>query len=208
MTKLISDAPSLANGLICPPTPFALRPMTLDDVDEVMAIESLVYTQPWSARGYRHELTHNDLAHYQALTVSDAPSRQQLIGYAGYWLVLDETHISTIVIHPEWRGLGLGELLLLNALQQASSQGATLATLEVRRSNLVAQLLYQKYGFEVTGERLRYYQDNHEDALIMTLTPLDERVQAALREKWDALRLRLQSRPLCQVRLPAAASVK
>lgn len=177
--------------------------MTLDDVDEVMAIESLVYTQPWSARGYRHELTHNDLAHYQVLTVSHSPVHPQLIGYVGYWLVLDEAHISTIVIHPEWRGQGLGELLLLSVLQQAIDQGAAMATLEVRRSNLVAQLLYQKYSFEVVGERPRYYHDNHEDALIMTLAPLDEPVQTTLRQRWDILRLRL---PL--LRLPGAESVK
>lgn len=177
--------------------------MTLDDVDQVMAIESLVYTQPWSARGYRHELTHNDLAHYQVLTVSQPPGPERLIGYIGYWLVLDESHISTVVIHPEWRGHGLGELLLLSALQEAIAQGATVATLEVRRSNLVAQLLYQKYGFEVVGERPRYYHDNHEDALIMTLSPLDESVQAALRQNWESLRSRLQL-----VRLPGPASVE
>lgn len=199
---LIPNAPSLTNGLICPPAPFALRPMALDDVDEVMAIESLVYTRPWSARGYRHELTHNDLAHYQVLTVG-AYNHTPIVGYIGYWLVLDEAHISTVVIHPEWRGQGLGELLLLSALYAAIAQGAATATLEVRRSNLVAQLLYQKYGFEVVGERLRYYHDNHEDALIMTLTPLDERVQADLAQKWENLRRRLHL-----LRLPGAESVK
>lgn len=176
--------------------------MTLDDVDEVMAIESLVYTQPWSARGYRHELTHNDLAHYQVLTVA-LHNHTPIVGYIGYWLVLDEAHISTIVIHPEWRGHGLGELLLLSALYAAIAQGAVTATLEVRRSNLVAQLLYQKYGFEIVGERLRYYHDNREDALIMTLTPLDEHVQANLAQKWESLRCRLQL-----LRLPGAESVK
>ena len=177
--------------------------MTLDDVDEVMAIESLVYTQPWSARGYRHELTHNDLAHYQVLTINQPPDPERLLGYIGYWLVLDEAHISTVVIHPQWRRQGLGELLLLSALHEAIAKGAATATLEVRRSNLVAQLLYQKYGFAVVGERLRYYHDNHEDALIMTLTPLDEQVQSALRQNWDALRLRLQT-----VRLPDQESVQ
>ncbi|MCB8953904.1 MAG: ribosomal protein S18-alanine N-acetyltransferase [Ardenticatenales bacterium] len=192
-TTLINHAPTPDQVAIHPPAPLILRPMMLDDVDNVMDIESQVYTQPWSARGYRHELTRNDLAHYQVLLWDDGAEAPLLVGYTGYWLIVDEVHISTIVVRPDWRGRGLGELLFLNALLQASAQGATIATLEVRRTNLVAQLLYKKYDFVVMGERPHYYNDNGEDALVMTLEPLDDIALANLRRHWTILRARLQT---------------
>jgi ribosomal-protein-alanine N-acetyltransferase len=91
-----------------------------------------------------------------------------VVGYAGYWFVVDEAHISTIAVHPEWRGRGVGEHLLVHLLGQALDLGAVAATLEVRVSNTAAQNLYRKYGFEQVGRRRRYYRDNGEDALLMT----------------------------------------
>ena len=94
-----------------------------------------------------------------------------MLGYAGLWLLIDEAHISTIAVAPEWRGRGLGELLLASLLERAISIGADVATLEVRASNLVAQNLYRKYRFTVVGVRKGYYTDNFEDALVMTTPP-------------------------------------
>ncbi len=83
-----------------------------------------------------------------------------------------EAHISTLAVHPEHRRRGLGELMLLHILDQASELGSEFVTLEVRMSNRAAQELYDKYGFRGVGRRRRYYTDNAEDALLMTLSDL------------------------------------
>ena len=93
-----------------------------------------------------------------------------IAGYAGMWMMVDEAHIATIASHPQWRGCGVGELLLVNMLTEAQRQNAINATLEVRVGNTVAQRLYQKYEFEEVGRRKAYYQDNREDAFIYTIT--------------------------------------
>ncbi len=95
--------------------------------------------------------------------------QQPIIGFAGLWMFVDEGHISTIASQTGWRGQGVGELLLMTLLREAQRRNAIMATLEVRVSNAVAQNLYRKYGFTEVGRRKRYYQDNGEDALIMTV---------------------------------------
>lgn len=150
--------------MLTPPPPFGLRPLQLSDLDAMLAIERQSFPTPVKASAYTYELTENRLAHYQALTAVT-----QLIGYAGYWLLGDEVHISIIAVDPAWRGRGLGELLLLNLMALGREQEAALATLEVRESNTVAQKLYAKYRFAVVGRRPRYYRDTGEDAILMTL---------------------------------------
>ncbi len=149
-----------------------------------MAIEALIFSTPWKASAYEYEVTQNRLARYKVLTVQIADKPEQVIGYAGLWKLSDEAHVSTIGVKPGWQGHGLGELLLLDIMYVSFNIGATLTTLEVRKSNTVAQALYRKYAFKVVGERLRYYQ-GIEDALIMTVEPLD-------RAYWNSLRLHLE----------------
>jgi ribosomal-protein-alanine N-acetyltransferase len=91
------------------------------------------------------------------------------MAYGGFWLVVDEAHISTIATAQQWRGRGLGELALLAMIERGLELGAHMVTLEVRVSNTIAQNLYRKYGFVITGERKRYYRDNGENAYIMTV---------------------------------------
>jgi ribosomal-protein-alanine N-acetyltransferase len=100
------------------------------------------------------------------------PSPYPLIGYGGVWLSVDEGHITTIATAPEYRGRGVGELLLNGLIDQATDLGADMLTLEVRVSNTAAQRLYLKYGFRPAGRRTRYYTDNGEDALIMWTEPV------------------------------------
>lgn len=95
------------------------------------------------------------------------PHHASIIGFAGLWLMVDEAHITTIAVHPDYRGKGLGELELASLIDIAYQIGAKWVTLEVRVSNYVAQSLYRKYGFREAGMRRRYYSDNQEDALIM-----------------------------------------
>jgi ribosomal-protein-alanine N-acetyltransferase len=138
-----------------------------------MAIERQSFAQPWTRHMYLSDLVHNRMATY--LVLKPAPSDQDrlppLLAYGGLWLMVDEAHVATIASHPEWRGCGLGEILLVALLQEALRQGAERSTLEVRVGNVVAQTLYLKLGYTVAGRRRRYYQDG-EDALIMTTGPL------------------------------------
>jgi ribosomal-protein-alanine N-acetyltransferase len=147
--------------------------MTLDDLPAVMEIDRLSFTLPWPERSFRFELTGNDASHL-LLAEMLLGDQERIVGYLGYWLLVDEMHLSTLAVHPEMRGRGIGERLLLAGLEQAWSHGAEMSTLEVRPSNKVALELYRKYGFELVGRRRAYYQDNNEDALLMTLTGLSE----------------------------------
>jgi ribosomal-protein-alanine N-acetyltransferase len=152
-----------------------LRPMELSDVERVHHIDQLSFSLPWSERSFRFELTEN---HNASVWVAElnVEGRPLVVGVIVVWIILDEAHIATLAVHPDYRKLGLGRLLLVQGLRAAEARGARLAYLDVRRSNLAAQSLYESFGFEVVGERRRYYKDNQEDALLMTLA----NVQAAL----------------------------
>lgn len=98
---------------------------------------------------------------------------RSIVGYAGLWLMVDEAHITTIAVHPDYQGRSVGELLLLGLIDHALKIGAKWLTLEVRVSNEVAQSLYRKYTFKEMGVRKGYYSDNREDALVMWTERLD-----------------------------------
>jgi ribosomal-protein-alanine N-acetyltransferase len=97
----------------------------------------------------------------------------RVVGYGGLWLMADEAHVTTIAVHPKYRGEGVGELLLLHMIDTAKGIPARWLTLEVRKSNEVAQALYRKYTFKEMGVRRRYYSDNGEDAVVMWTDPIE-----------------------------------
>ena len=178
-----------------------IAPMELADVPQVAAIDQLSFPMPWSATSYRYELTENKAAHFIVAAVSGFESKRGLlarffqqpavrliVGYAGYWLVVDEAHIGTIATHPHWRGQGVGELLLVSTLHEAMAHGALEAKLEVRVGNRVAQSLYRKYGFEEVGRRKHYYRDNGEDAVLMSAR-LEGGVRERILDKYRDLRI-------------------
>ncbi len=144
-----------------------IRPMTMDDVDLVLEIDQLSFSQPWPESSYRFELTTNRAS---ILLVAEIDAR--LVAYVGCWLLVDEAHISTLAVHPDFRRQGIARRLLTTLLAQAAGAGAELATLEVRISNYAAIDLYESFGFEISGRRPRYYRDNQEDAHIMSLPGL------------------------------------
>ncbi len=117
-----------------------------------------------------------------------SPSLSSILGFAGLWLMVDEAHITTIAMHPGYRRLGLGELMLSSLIDIAYSIGAKWVTLEVRITNYNAQNLYRKYGFHEAGVRHRYYSDNNEDALIMWT---DEINSTAYKQKFQELKAAL-----------------
>lgn len=186
-----------------------ITPLTLDDLDVVMALERICFKDPWTRRMYLTDLTENELATYRALRLplgdaawqiangklreaaagqafSGAPAASgPILAYGGFWLMVDEAHIATIATRPEWRGCGLGALLMLELLDRAIEQGARTSTLEVRAGNISAQRLYEKLGYAIAGQRRRYYR-NGEDGLLMT-TP--ELTAPAMQARLAAARL-------------------
>ncbi len=165
------------------PVTIRIEPMTLDDLPAVHAIEVASLHPAWPDDAYRSELTTNRLASYVVARVGEA-----VVGFGGLWLMVDEAHVTTFAVHPDWRRRRIGERILVALLDVAVARHAREATLEVRLSNLGARRLYEKYGFRPVGIRPRYYSDNDEDALIMTTEPLDS---PAVRERLARLRAEL-----------------
>ena len=144
-----------------------IRRMKLNDLDTVLDIDRLSFPLPWSERTYRYELLENRSSHMYVVEVVE-DQIPKIVGYVGFWFIVDEAHISTLAVHPDYRGQGIGELLLRTALNGANDLDARIVTLEVRTSNDAAIRLYEKFDFKVVGSRPRYYRDNNEDALLMT----------------------------------------
>jgi ribosomal-protein-alanine N-acetyltransferase len=119
-------------------------------------------------------------------------SREPIVGFVGVWLMPDEAHIVTIAVRESHRGRGIGELLLIAAIELATLDDREVVTLEVRASNQAAQALYEKYGFRKVGVRHRYYSDNQEDAVIMTTDSIRSASYQALGQ-----RLRQEHRERC-----------
>jgi ribosomal-protein-alanine N-acetyltransferase len=152
--------------------------MRLDDLPAVHEIDLLSFSLPWPERSFRFELTDNPVARCWV-----AAEDRRVVAMLVLWLIVDEAHIATIAVHPEFRRKGLGERLLVYALNAAREEGARRAFLEVRAGNLGAQDLYNKYGFIVDGLRLKYYKDNNEDAILMSLDGLDRLPNLSLEKK-------------------------
>lgn len=145
-----------------------VRRMTMADVDGVAAVEAATFPTPWSRDAFVSEMK-NVAARYLV-----AERNGTVIGYAGAWIILDESHITNIAVLQAERGKGIGRALTAGLMQYLSNLGAAYATLEVRKSNEVAQNLYKSLGFIKLGVRKRYYEDNDEDALIMVCDHMPE----------------------------------
>lgn len=131
----------------------------------VCEVEQLCFPTPWNAHMFQEELENNPLCRY--LVLLDRQNPACVVGYAGYWKILDEGHITNVAVRPQWQGKGAGTYLMQQMMAFAFAEGVTAMTLEVRRSNQIAQALYSKLGFVVEGVRPKYYEDNREDALLM-----------------------------------------
>lgn len=141
--------------------------MTLDDVVAVNRIERESFPVPWPDYAFRQELQANRLAHYLVVRSGAA-----VVAYGGLWLMVDEAHITTFAVLPDWRRQGVGGRLMVELMRLARDLQAQVMTLEVRLSNQPARALYARFGFRPVGIRPRYYSDNGEDALIMTTAAL------------------------------------
>ena len=151
-----------------------IRPMSLVDVDRVHLIDQLSFSMPWPISSYRYELTDNKASHSHVGEFILEDSLTIIVGMIVTWLIVDEAHIATIAVHPNYRRFGIGKKLLSASLQEAIRSGARMATLEVRSGNLAAANMYTNFGFKIAGHRPRYYHDTQEDAIIMTVKGLGQ----------------------------------
>lgn len=140
-----------------------VRPIIEEDVPQIHEIEKACFAMPWSEDSILHDIRENVVARW--LVLDDGEGR--VLAYAGMWFVLDEAHICNVAVHPDYRGQGYGRKIFTALIELAQENSMSLMTLEVRRSNAAAQALYHSCGFLDVGYRKRYYEDNHEDALIM-----------------------------------------
>ncbi|HXU23334.1 MAG TPA: ribosomal protein S18-alanine N-acetyltransferase [Tepidiformaceae bacterium] len=150
--------------------PPRLRVMDAGDVTAVMEIERGSFAAGWPRTAFARELSGNAMARYIVLEApapaQDGPRR--LIGFGGIWLMLDEAHVVTVAVAPEFRRKGFGRMIVHGLVELARTHGMSVATLECRVSNEAARTLYGDYGFYEVGRRVHYYADNGEDAVIMT----------------------------------------
>lgn len=136
--------------------------MTDADVKEVLRIEQRSFTTQWPSNAFHQELRDNKLAHYYVGRLDG-----QIVAYGGIWVIIEDSHVTTIAVDPHHRGKRYGEVVLLKLLDEAIERGASWMTLEVRESNAIAQNLYRKYGFTTVSTRKAYYSDNNENAFVM-----------------------------------------
>jgi [ribosomal protein S18]-alanine N-acetyltransferase len=158
-----------------------VRRMVEEDVPVVHALDVASFTLPWPLSAYQFEVSRNPDSIPLVIEVKDDQENWRIAGVMVIWLILDEAHIGTIAIDAEYRRKGLARRLLGEGLLISRTKGAVAAYLEVRRGNIGAQELYRQFGFTIEGVRPRYYQDNHEDALLLTLKPLIvDRIQSLI----------------------------
>lgn len=170
--------------------------MTEGDISQVAEIEAESFPTTWPRTAYRRELNNKLASYFVIVDRAHAPvtrkpkvkrtffgigrrvieteveTRDYVVGYVGLWFMVDEAHIVAIAVRESYRRQRLGEMLLSGAISLALDNRMEVVTLEVRRSNTVAQSLYEKYRFIKVGVRRRYYSDNHEDAIIMSTPPI------------------------------------
>ncbi len=188
-----------------------VRPMTLDDIAQVMEVEQQSFPTIWPPTAFKREIRHNRLARYlvavqcreeaeerrngaspegdphpsslgrfvgglrHILDGDETPPEERnelVVGFVGVWLLIDEAHMVTIAVRDGHRRRGVGELLLITAIETARLAGQTVVTLECRVSNAVALRLYEKYGFRRVDIHPRYYSDDHEDAYVLSVSDI------------------------------------
>jgi len=137
-------------------------------LDAVLAIEVEAYPEPWTRAMFREEIR-SEKSHFYVMSLGD-----ELVGYGGFWLVLDEAHITSLTIRDVFRGRGYGRRLLRFIERAAATAGARMATLEVRESNSRARKLYTTAGYRIVGVRRGYYAKTKENGVVM-LKPLGKR---------------------------------
>jgi ribosomal-protein-alanine N-acetyltransferase len=143
------------------------------DIEQVFALEQIIFPTPWSLKGFEFEINDNPASRQWVIESQDTGSDWRVVAYSVCWVLGDEVHIANFAVAPDYRRRGLGRRLLAHILQTALEEGMQSATLEVRAGNEAAKSLYAAYGFQQVGLRKQYYSDNREDALLLQLPNLE-----------------------------------
>jgi len=174
---------------------YIIRPMQYEDIPQVAQIDREAFPGEWvfrSQSAYKRDLDNSSIRYIVACKKSDVPeAREQamqklpwfkrffsregylntsenIVGFSGFWMMMQEAHIIAIGVRDDYRRGGIGEGLLIATIELAQVLNSNVVTLEVRASNAIAQELYKKYSFRVVGRRLRYYSSDGEDAIVMS----------------------------------------
>jgi len=147
-----------------------IEPLTSSsDLDDVLAIEAESFTNPWTREMYLAEFE-NEGVSFCYLARGD---QRQVVGFCSFWRIVDELHINNLAVLPPYRRAGVASALLRHIFREGARLGAVRATLEVRRSNDPARLLYERFGFSMAGTRRAYYTKPVEDAIVLSREGLD-----------------------------------
>jgi ribosomal-protein-alanine N-acetyltransferase len=145
---------------------FFIRRMKDSDLPAVRVIEALSFSNPWSDNTFRGEIQNTSVSF--PMVVVRRPG-DEVVGYIIFWMIRDDVQVNNVAVHPDCRGLGLGEAMMRYAIARTREDGAAFMTLEVRQSNTPAVTLYKKLGFDIMGTRKNYYTKPDEDAYVMAL---------------------------------------
>jgi ribosomal-protein-alanine N-acetyltransferase len=147
------------------------RRMQAVDIPQVKALDKLSFSLPWPESAFQYEVNENSASRCWVAEVRQTGGVGSIAAILVLWLIIDEVHIGTLAVHPQYRRMGLAEALMRLGLIEAGQEGARAAYLEVRAGNQPAISLYEKMGFIPVTVRPRYYHDNNEDAVLMNLEP-------------------------------------
>lgn len=153
--------------------PIHIRQMRLEDLPAVIALDQRSFALPWPESSFRFEIESNELSRCWVAETESPDGATILAAMVVIWLIVDEAHVATIAVHPDYRRQKIAQRLLAFTLVDAYHAGAVKSLLEVRRGNDPAISMYKQFGYREVGVRHKYYQDNGEDAVLMDLDPLN-----------------------------------
>lgn len=137
--------------------------LTDDLIPALQEIEHEAYPEPWTGGMFRDEMR-NQYSYFYVAFLGD-----ELIGYAGFWLMIDVAHVTSVTVAKSHRGRGYGRVQMQHLIEEAIVEEAESITLEVRESNIPARNMYDEFGFKPIGVRRGYYTKSKEDAIVMEL---------------------------------------
>ena len=175
-TRRRDDSTMVTRTAACPD--FDVRPFHARDLDDVLAIEQASFSEPWTRGMFEAELQGNPFGRFLgAFRPGEASPAKPLLGYICYWVVFEELRLMNLAVRQDCRRQGIASRLVRYAMEEGITQGTTRALLEVRAGNHVGRQLYQALGFRQYGCRRSYYTNPHEDAILMQLQMVNQRVE-------------------------------